>query len=298
MVRFVLSVFLILLALSGCAKSTESESGNAEPVVGDSAGSVGEVGSDVADHAIPDHAAPENAIPGDLAPDDPIPEDNGADTAPELPPEALAELGVAEALIAAMKSRDADQLIPLLNDTFTHDASIRMDRELAEIVIKGFETNFDLDTLAVELQSWNLEYKSFEFQLSDSRTGTRTGPWSDDERLVFWYQEDGTRIVYNPYVRYFPYADEMVSRYMELIESEDAEGLAAFLNPDDLEVPVWVAEETISQYKRFLKGDRPTVRYLNRFFFAVNNGQGEEHRIEVVHGDGLMGIRDAFIPEF
>jgi len=104
--------------------------------------------------------------------------------------------------------------------------------------------------------------------------------------------------IHNPYIMYFPFAGEMVARYMELIGMEDAEGLAAFLYQDDLEVPVWVAEETIRQYKRFLKGGQPTIRYLERFFFAVDNGQGEEHGIQVIYGDGLMGIRDAFIPDY
>lgn len=42
----------------------------------------------------------------------------------------------------------------------------------------------------------------------------------------------------------------------------------------------------------------PAVRYQDKFFFVVSNGQGDEHLFQIVYGDGLTGIRDEFIPEF
>lgn len=137
--------------------------------------------------------------------------------------------------------------------------------------VKARDASYDLDSLVVEVRSWNPEFTSFEFKLLDEWTENRTDPWSDDDRLVIWHEENGNPIFYNPYIVYFPEAGYMVSRYMELIQSEDAAGLASFLNPDGIVVPIWVAEETISNYNQFLKGGSPTIRYLNRFNFVVEN---------------------------
>ncbi|AGA57372.1 MAG: hypothetical protein C6W55_10290 [Thermobacillus sp.] len=281
MTRLALALFLLLLVLSGCTQANEPVNEPVQPVVED--------------------AIDRNGVDKREVPIDPGLVNSGTDAAPEESPHVLAAIDDAETFIEAVKARDADRLVQLLGVTM-HFIGTRMDHETAETVIEGFATNFDMDSLTVTMNregiAWGPAYGQYEFKLSDNRGENRFEPWSDEDRLLIRYEENGTRIFYNPYIRYFPFAGEMVSHYMELIQAEDADGLAVFLNPDDIVVPIWIAEETIDNYKQFLNGDSPNIRYLNRFFFVVANDRNEEHRIQVIFGDGLMGIRDEFIPEF
>jgi len=280
MMRFAASLLFLLLVLSGCMKADEPVMEDTQPVVEDSI--------NPNEENIPE--VPELA-----------PVDSGTEANSEESPDVLAALGVAETFVEAVRTRDADQLVQLLDDTM-QSLGVQMDNEMAEIILEGFATNFDLNSLAVNVNkegsAWGPQYGQYEFKLSDNRGEYRFEPWSEEDRLVILYDANGTKHFRNPYVNYFPYAEKMVSRYMEIIEAEDAARLAAFLNPDDIEVPFWVAEETISNYKKFLHGESPTIRYENRFNFVVVNENNEEHPIGVSYGAGLMGIRDEFIPEF
>lgn len=69
------------------------------------------------------------------------------------------------------------------------------------------------------------------------------------------------------------------------------------MNPDDIEVPIWVAEDTISNYKNYFDAMDMSVRYLNNFTFVIENGRNQ-HPIEVIYGDGLMSVNDKFTPDF
>src|SRR5690606_23172671 len=40
------------------------------------------------------------------------------------------------------------------------------------------------------------------------------------------------------------------------------------------------------------------IRYSGRFNFVVENGKNGEHAVEVIYGDGLMSIKDEFIPDY
>ncbi|CAM3483936.1 hypothetical protein PALU110988_24885 [Paenibacillus lupini] len=80
----------------------------------------------------------------------------------------------------------------------------------------------------------------YEFALVDKNFKE----YDEENSLVILYQNGG--IVYrNPYLRYFPYAEKMVLKYIDLINKENTTELAGFLNPDDLAVPDWVADEVI-----------------------------------------------------
>jgi hypothetical protein len=89
----------------------------------------------------------------------------------------------------------------------------------------------------------------------------------------------------------------MVLQYLDHISKGKATELAGFLNPDDIEVPSWVAEKTIMNYEDFFDSGDISIRYINRFVFVAEDGKGKEHVIEVNYGDGLMSIKDDFIPE-
>lgn len=299
MIRSALAIFAILLLLCGCADARETKHDGQPPVVGErteeGGPAVREDKPEVQDSTIDDSGTDTNpeAVPDAAA-------DETPDATLEESPDVSAALNEVRKFLDALKAHDAEQLARLLEYTAQFHA-MRIDEDMAKTIIEGFAANFDLNFLVAEPNeeglSWSPESGRFEFTLRDNGDMNRFDPY--ENALLIGFEENGTGVYYySPYIRYFPYAGDMVSRYMELIEAGEAEKLAGFLNPDDLEVPVRVAEETISNYKAFLKGGTPTVRYVNRFFFAVDNGRGEEHTIRVMYGDGLMSIRDEFIPEF
>jgi len=197
----------------------------------------------------------------------------------------------AHLFVEVIKQKDEAKLVQILNDP-------RLDREGARKAIEGFDVNFDLNTLNASIHYGGLAMHpaggQYEFRLEDRQRRESI----EENTLVIQYAEDGSKTYHNPYVRYFPYAENMVAQYLELIKQEDAAGLASFLNPDDLEIPTWVAEETIQEYKDFFDGKGSSFRYIDRFTFAVGNGTGKEHTVDVVYGDGLMSIKDDFIPDF
>ena len=120
----------------------------------------------------------------------------------------------------------------------------------------------------------------------------------EDNSLVIRYQADGGIVYHNPYIRYFPYAEKMVVQYLDLIDEGNSIQMASFLNPDDVDVPEWVADEIINNYKDFFNSENMSARYTSRFTFLIENGKGKEHVIEVIYGDGIMSIKDDFIPNF
>lgn len=158
--------------------------------------------------------------------------------------------------------------------------------------------NFDLDILSVQINydgfAMNPEGGQYEFILVDKHFKGDNG----ENSLVIRYEEDGSIVYNNPYIRYFPYAETMVLHYLELINKENATDLARLLNPDDIEVPIWVANKIISNYKLYFDMGNMSIRYTNHFGFVVEDGKGREHAIEVNYGDGLMNIKDDFIPDY
>ena len=199
----------------------------------------------------------------------------------------------AQDLIKFIKEKDAVKLLQLLNTS-------QLDIEGANKIIEGFDVNFDLDTLSVQFNhdgsSMYPELGQYEFLIMDK--DHKDLMKDRDNELVIRYNEDGSRVFTNPYVYYFPYAEKMIVRYLDLIREGNATELAKFLNPDDIDVPDWVAQKTINNYNDFFDSGNMTIHYTNRFVFVIEDGEGKEHVIEVRHGDGLMSIKDDFIPDF
>lgn len=265
MIRHVLFIFIVLFMLSGCAKANEPAEGKTQ-IIEDSIGVEITQGKD--------------SSAGN----------DGKDTNQGKSSNELMAIDDAEELVETIKERNINELIQLLDDS-------HIDEEVANKIIEGFESNFDLNTLSVQIKyDGNAMYPDigqYEFILLDNKS-----EHGNENMLVISYDGEGHKVFHNAYIRYFPYAGKMVSRYLEIIRGENATELALFLNPDDIEVPVWVAEETISNYKDFLEGGSPSIHYSSRFNFVVENGKNGEHVIEVIYGDGLMSINDEFIPDF
>jgi hypothetical protein len=197
----------------------------------------------------------------------------------------------AQEFLKIIKEKDDAKLLQFLNST-------RLDLEGTKKIIEGFDVNFDLDKLSVQIYydgyAMNIEGGQYEFIFLDKNSKEYNG----ENSLVIRYEEDGSIVYLNPYIRYFPYAENMVLYYIDLIGKGSVTELAVFLNPDDIEVPDWVAEKTINNYKDFFDSGSISIRYTDHFVFVAEDGKGKEHEIEVNYGDGLMGIQDNFIPDF
>ncbi len=172
----------------------------------------------------------------------------------------------AQELIKIIKEKDAAKLFQLLHIS-------ELDLEGVNEIIEGFHVNFDLNTLSAVLYydgyAMSPEGGQYEFILTDKNLKE----YSNENSLVIRYEEDGSRVYHNPYIRYFPYAEKMILRYLDLVDKKNVTGLAGFLNPDDVDVPIWVAEEAISQYENYFGLEDLSVRYINRFIFMAEDGK-------------------------
>lgn len=197
----------------------------------------------------------------------------------------------AQEFLQIIKEKDEVKLLQFLNTT-------RLDLEGSKKIIEGFDKNFDLETLSVQIyydgNRMFIEGGQYEFILLDKNSKEN----NEENSLVIRYEEDGSIVYHNPYVWYFPYAEKMLLRYLDLINKGSVTELAEFLNPDDIEVPDWVAEKTIKNYEEFFNSGNISIRYTSHFAFVIEDGKGKEHEIEVIYGDGIMAIKDDFIPDF
>ncbi len=218
------------------------------------------------------------------------------DLAPIEPRDEQHATMYAERLLQAVKDRDADSLIRLLAN---EESAILYDEKLAGEILRGFEANFAIDTLVVKIfdegHAMSPEAGQFEFLFED---GGPPRAYSEETALVVRFSDGGVVHFHNAYLRYFPFAAPMAETYLGLIRKADAQGLAAFLNADDLDVPIRVAEETIRRYEEMFDLDKAQTKYEGGFRFAIEDGSGMTHVFEIIYGDGLMGIRDEFIPAF
>lgn len=200
----------------------------------------------------------------------------------------------AQELLELIKEKDSDKLLGLLNKS----ALSRLDIEGVNIIIEGFDVNFDLKSLSVQINNdgpaMYPEGGQYEFVLVDKNFKGN----HEENSLVIQYQEDGGIVYHNPYITYFPYAKKKVVKYLDLIDKGNTTELAGFLNPDDVDVPDWVADDIIRNYKNFFNSDNMSVRYKNRFTFVIEDSNDKEHEIEVIYDVGLMNIKDEFIPNF
>lgn len=204
----------------------------------------------------------------------------------------------AQTFVRIIKEKNAGKLLNLLNESNFY-SQLQLNKEQADKIIEGFDMNFALDSLAIQIYydgiAMNPSRGQYEFLLLDNRNDKE---YKEENSLLIRYEENGAIVYHNPYIRYFPYAETMVHKYLDLISEGSVTELASFMNPDDIEVPNWVADETISNYKDNFDSMSMSLRYVNSFIFVIENEEGKKHQIEVIYGDGLMSIKDDFIPDF
>lgn len=209
----------------------------------------------------------------------------------------ISALAAATDFVTAIKEKNTAHLLELLKKP--HFFYSDYDINHADKVFEGFEKNFDLNSLEVELYNdgyaMHADAGQYEFFITDKKGHD----FEQVNSLIIHFEENGeTMYYYHPYIRYFPFAEEMVEKYLELITRKSVAELADFMNPDDIVVPEWVAEETIKNYSDYFGDQNLTVRYDLGFIYTIENSVGKEHQLEVIYGDGSMAIKDEFAPDF
>jgi hypothetical protein len=134
--------------------------------------------------------------------------------------------------------------------------------------------------------------------------------------VVAYYEARTDRFrVYDEFLSYSAHARSLVRGVVEALRARDAVRLARLLSPDDIDYPVRLAEQVIANYAR--RFDLETLRYrfgglgperpgdyrrprVNRWFrYTLYGSKGAspvEHRVELIHGDGLVAWRDSLVP--
>jgi hypothetical protein len=122
---------------------------------------------------------------------------------------------------------------------------------------------------------------------------------------------------YDEFLRYFGRAQRHSAAIVAAIRSKDPRELARLLSIDDLDYPVWLAEQAVENYRR--QFDLPEIQLhyeglertprmgdlnadLNRWFIyritGTKGGRAVEHGVVISHGDGLLGWRDPLVPPY
>ncbi|HEY9647121.1 MAG TPA: hypothetical protein V6C88_12160 [Chroococcidiopsis sp.] len=126
-----------------------------------------------------------------------------------------------------------------------------------------------------------------------------------DRKTIRINQERGLVRVLDECLLYSHYAEAQIQRLLASIAANDAPQLAALLSVDDVDYAMEPATQAIATYRA--QFDPGTLRYRfegldnDTFFrytlYGTKAGQPVEHSVTVVHGDGLVGLRDSNIPQ-
>ena len=133
--------------------------------------------------------------------------------------------------------------------------------------------------------------------------------------VVYYEPQVGAFRAYDELLLYFPRAQRLVPAVVEAIRQRDSVRLGRLFTPDDVDYPPALAAEVIREYaRRFdlatlgwryqgLEAERrapepPDVH--RRFAYVVTgtkDGRPVEHRVLLMHGDGLLGWDDPLVPD-
>ncbi len=111
--------------------------------------------------------------------------------------------------------------------------------------------------------------------------------------------------VYDEFLNYSYSSKGLLENFVTSIQRKDATKLARVLSPDDIDYSVTNAKKVISNYEQ--KFDTNTIKYrlegledkTGSFIYTLYGSKGGkpvQHKVTVIHGDGLVGLKDALIP--
>lgn len=115
------------------------------------------------------------------------------------------------------------------------------------------------------------------------------------------YQDQTIRLD-DPFLLYSVYANRLVERYIDAIQSQDIDKLSGVLNIEETLFSQDELRGIISQYKDLFSLDSLTYQFIGleserqQFLYTISGQNGREHEIKVIYGDGLVSLHDNFIP--
>lgn len=208
----------------------------------------------------------------------------------EVTPSLVHATELGKWLVEAIKQSDVSRLSQLL-------AAHSYDEQQLLSIIEAFHHNSNPNTLTVTAndQGSSMSPASGQYEFTLTAEGFENLP-EEITKLVIQYRNDNTIMFHHPYITYYPYAESFIARYVKAIRDENDKELARILTVDDLDIPLSVAQATIYKYKEQFNLDQLEMMYDHHFYFIVYDANGEEHQIELIFGDGLVGIADSYIP--
>jgi len=117
------------------------------------------------------------------------------------------------------------------------------------------------------------------------------------------YQDQSIRLD-DPFLLYSVYANRLVERYIDAIQSQDIEKLSQVVNLN-FEETLFSQDELrgiISQYKDLFSLDSLNYQFIGleserqQFLYTISGQNGREHEIKLIYGDGLVSLHDNFFP--
>lgn len=198
------------------------------------------------------------------------------------------------AMIKAINEKNATFFLPYLLERDQNIENVEVALNHYETYFKGKEiTDFELFNIEELGQTGELiPIKRFSYRLSSPGGTTKE---------VEVYQEQTTRLI-DPFLLYSFHADDLVKRYTEAIKSQNLEQISQIFNYEIEQFNAQELKSVLEKYSDSLSLDSLNYRFtgLNSkqqyFTYTLFGNDGKEHEIKVIYGDGLVGIRDDFLP--
>lgn len=224
-------------------------------------------------------------------------------TLPDLRPQEPLPVDQADALMAvlvdAMNQNQPEVIAP-----YVWESANRPEQVAAAIA--NFKTLFNqspitsLTRTLTELPP-NAQFAGQPEQRYRYEIATDTGM----TQIIILQQQSGSIRVLHPFFHYSYFAKQQIDRLIESVQTNDADGLARALSPDDIDYPPNLATEAIATYRRVFDPDTMQGQFVgweeerDRFVYRITGtkaGQTVEHSVVVIYGDGLVGVQDDLIP--
>ncbi|TYP71982.1 hypothetical protein [Paenibacillus methanolicus] len=198
--------------------------------------------------------------------------------------------------LQAVRAQDGKKLTDILvdmNPDYYRDY-LKIDSTFMNQFLKMLSAEIDPGAIQAEL------HEPGERQATYRITGTKNGgdPVEIEDRLYVSLSQGAEQPSLDwSYIRYLPYAEDLATEYIRLIQAGNADQLARFSVVDDIALTTANAKKLISIYAIYFDNlKQAELIYMGGFQFEVRDGSDNRHTFRIVYGDGLMGIEDSFAP--
>jgi hypothetical protein len=197
------------------------------------------------------------------------------------------------AMIEAINEKNAQFFLPYLLE---RDKLL----ENVEAALKHYEAYFQGETITkfeqIKIEQLGKTSESIPIQRFCYRLYTSSGIAKDVEI----YQDRTIRLV-DPFLLYSIYANHLVEKYTNAVQSQNIEQLSLIVNVEVERFNQKDLKSALAKYNASLSLNTLNYRFTSlnseqqHFTYTLFGEDGKEHNIQVVYGDGLVGIRDDFL---